>query len=473
MPLNQRLTRVALLLVVQDALIVLAATVVGWNVRGSIGFFPTPVGEPVVWGDGLNAWVSVIWLGCLASRSAYRRTSLGSGFDEYRAVIVGSLLTLGMVGTAAFMFKDPLSRGYLLIAIALGTPALLLGRYAVRKTIHALRRHGRLRSRVIAVCDPSVLTEVMATLDRLEHLGFSVVGTCTPGGSVNRDLERGVPCYGGVDDVVDACREADADTVLVAGGGYTTSQALRRIGWALEGQNIDLIVVPSLIDVAGPRIHMRQIGGLPLVHVQEPQVGRAGGWLKRCFDLVTATLLLVFLSPLMLLIALLVKLQDGGPVFFRQERSGRHGQRFPMTKFRSMVPDAEALLPEVLKHNDVDAVLFKVKDDPRVTRLGRILRRYSIDELPQLFDVLRGDMSMVGPRPPLPREVEQYPADMNRRLLVRPGLTGLWQVSGRSDLSFEEAVRMDLYYVDNWSITGDVLIMLKTIRAVLSPRGAY
>lgn len=471
-PLNQRLARVALLLFALDSAVILGATALGWHIRGVTSFL-TQVEIPEHWSDGLNAWVALIWIGCLASRSAYRRTSLGSGYDEYRAVTVGSLMALMLIGSTAFMFHNPLSRGFLLITIAIGTPSLLLSRYAVRKVIHALRRRGHLRSRVIAVCEPGALSEVTATLDRMDHVGYSVVGTCAPGGSTMRDLDRPIPCYGNVDDVLSACQEAGADTVLVAGGGYTTSQALRRVGWALEGQNIDLIVVPSLIDVAGPRIHMRQIGGLPLVHVQEPQVGRAGGWLKRTFDFVIAAALTVLVSPLMVLIAIVVKLQDGGPVFFRQERSGQHAQRFLMTKFRSMVPDAEVRLEEFLHETNAGEVLFKLKEDPRVTRFGRFIRRYSLDELPQLFDVLRGDMSLVGPRPPLPREVEQYPADMNRRLLVRPGLTGLWQVSGRSDLSFEEAVRMDLYYVDNWSITGDVIIMLKTVRAVLFARGAY
>jgi exopolysaccharide biosynthesis polyprenyl glycosylphosphotransferase len=326
---------------------------------------------------------------------------------------------------------------------------------------------------VIAVCQPSALHELMSTLDRLAHVGYQVVGTCVPEVDSRRDLDLPVPCYGGVDDVVTACEEAGADLVIVGGGGYSTSQALRRIGWALEGRRIDLLVVPGLVDVAGPRIHMRHLSGLPLVHIEEPQVSRAGGLAKRAFDVAVAGLALVVISPLMLAIALGIKLQDRGPVLYRQERSGRNGTPFTMTKFRSMVVGADRRLAEVADFNDVDDVLFKMRRDPRVTWLGRFLRRFSLDELPQLVDVLRGQMSLVGPRPPLPAEVELYPADMHRRLLVRPGLTGLWQVSGRSDLSFDEAVRMDLYYVDNWSITGDLIILLKTARAVLLGQGAY
>jgi exopolysaccharide biosynthesis polyprenyl glycosylphosphotransferase len=261
--------------------------------------------------------------------------------------------------------------------------------------------------------------------------------------------------------------------VLVARGGYATSQELRRIAWDLEGSDIDLIVVPSLTDVAGPRIHMRPVAGLPLLHVEQPQAGEAGGLSKRLFDLVVSSCALVVLSPLLLVVAVVVKVHDGGPVFFRQARIGRRGEPFGMLKFRSMVVDAEHRLADIAHLNESDGVLFKVRDDPRITPFGRFIRRYSIDELPQLANVLRGQMSLVGPRPPLPAEVDRYADDVHRRLLVRPGLTGLWQVSGRSGLSWEESVRLDLYYVDNWSMLADLVIIAKTVRAVLGKHGAY
>jgi exopolysaccharide biosynthesis polyprenyl glycosylphosphotransferase len=321
--------------------------------------------------------------------------------------------------------------------------------------------------------NPGALDELVAQLARTPQLGFQVVGTCVPGLSQEPNVTYPVPLFGGVDAIVEACELTGAHTVLVGGGGASTSRALRQIGWELEGRNVDLVVVPSLIDVAGPRVHMRHLAGLPLVHIEEPGVRRAGGMAKRAFDVVVASAMVVVLSPLMTVIAILVKFGDGGPVFFRQERMGRNGKTFKMTKFRSMVVDADAKLAELGDFNDVDDVLFKMRDDPRITRIGRPIRKWSLDELPQLFDVLRGDMSLVGPRPPLPREVELYPPEMHRRMLVRPGLTGLWQVSGRSDLPFDEAVRMDLYYVDNWSIVSDIIIMLKTARAVVLSHGAY
>ncbi|RJS45418.1 sugar transferase [Nocardioides cavernaquae] len=417
--------------------------------------------------------IIAIWLCCLLVRGAYRRRIIGAGHDEFQIMVRATALAAGITFAVGFVTDIHISRPFVVASFAFGLIGLLVERYAVRKVVHSLRKRGSLLTRVIAVCEPGALDELVTTLARLPELGYQVVGTCLPGSGLESDVSLPVPRFGGVDQIVPACEAVAADTVLVGGGGASTSRALRQIGWALEGRHIDLVVVPSLIDVAGPRVHMRHLSGLPLVHIEEPQVRRAGGLAKRGFDVVVASLMLLILSPLMMAIALAVKVSDGGPVLFRQERSGRNGSTFRMTKFRSMVVDADSRINELSDFNDVDDVLFKMRNDPRVTVVGRPLRKWSLDELPQLFDVLRGDMSLVGPRPPLPREVELYPPEMHRRMLVRPGLTGLWQVSGRSDLPFDEAVRMDLYYVDNWSIVSDVIIMLKTARAVLLSHGAY
>ena len=245
------------------------------------------------------------------------------------------------------------------------------------------------------------------------------------------------------------------------------------MGWQLERSDISLIVVPSLAEVAGPRIHLRPVAGLPLMHIEPPQADAAGRWSKRLFDLVGASLLLCFFAPVMLVIASVIKLDDGGPVLFRQARVGRNGTMFDCFKFRSMCVDAEQRLAALQHLNETDGVLFKLRADPRITRLGRFLRRFSLDELPQLINVVEGSMSLVGPRPPLQSEVDVYGLDVHRRLLVRPGMTGLWQVSGRSELSWRESVRLDLYYVDNWSMMGDLIILAKTLRAVVASRGAY
>jgi exopolysaccharide biosynthesis polyprenyl glycosylphosphotransferase len=263
------------------------------------------------------------------------------------------------------------------------------------------------------------------------------------------------------------------DVVAVASDPELAGQSLRRLSWALEQRGVELVVSPGIIEVAGPRISVRPVAGLSLLHLERPSVSGGPHLLKSVFDRVVALVLVLVAAPLLIGLALAVRLSSPGPVLFRQRRVGRAGEEFNMLKFRSMYVDAEQRLGDLHALSDGNQILFKMRDDPRVTRLGRILRRFSLDELPQLLNVLRGEMSLVGPRPPLPQEVALYAADDTRRMLVKPGLTGLWQVSGRSDLSWEESVRLDLRYVDNWSMTLDLLILWKTARAVLRGSGAY
>jgi exopolysaccharide biosynthesis polyprenyl glycosylphosphotransferase len=288
---------------------------------------------------------------------------------------------------------------------------------------------------------------------------------CTP---------RGVPVVGTTGATAESVIAEKADLVVFTEGAFPSAVDFRRIAWDLEGHHVQMAVVPSLSDISSGRMAMRPVGGLPLVHVEQPQSLGASRGLKRAFDFIGATLLLLLAAPVMIIVATATKLQDGGPILFRQTRVGRDGELFECLKFRSMVTDAEARLPGIthLNHN-TDGVLFKAQADPRITRVGAFIRRYSIDELPQLINVVGGDMSLVGPRPALPAEVRRYAPDVQRRLHVRPGMTGLWQVSGRSDLSWDDTVRLDLYYVDNWSIVQDLSIMAKTIHAVLTSRGAY
>lgn len=478
-PLAGRLKQVVAVVALTDVVVLALSALIAVSFRATLdGVLEKDTYLEFAVLNGTAPFVFLIWMACLALSGAYARRILGGGTEEFRRVAVASLMAVGAVGTVSFLTRSTISRGYVILCFAVGTLLLLATRYALRKVLHAMRQRGKLHARVIAVCSPEALAEVKNSLERLSWAGYTLVGACVPshhlGDLSAKELrEQPVPILGGSDDVVGACQVTGADTVLVAGGGHTSSQALRRIGWQLENLDVDLVVVPGLIDVAGPRIHMRQVGGLPLVHVDKPQVGRAAGLTKRVFDLVVASAMLLVFAPVMAVIALVIKLQDGGPVFYRQCRSGRDHETFGMWKFRSMVVDADRKLAEVAALNEADGVLFKVKDDPRVTRFGKFLRKYSLDEIPQLFNVLANQMSVVGPRPPLPAEVADYPVDMHRRLLVRPGLTGLWQVSGRSDLPFDEAVRMDLYYVDNWSLIGDLIILLKTVRAVLLSKGAY
>jgi exopolysaccharide biosynthesis polyprenyl glycosylphosphotransferase len=278
---------------------------------------------------------------------------------------------------------------------------------------------------------------------------------------------------GSLTSVVDAVHGTGADTVAVTASRGVNPAVLKRLGWDLEDCGVDLVVAPALTDVAGPRVHVRPVSGLSLLYVEQPEFSSPVRLVKEVFDRVLAFFALAALMPFLLLIALAIRLTGPGPVIFRQVRVGRDGRDFTLYKFRSMVVDAEEMLIDLEHRNEGDGLLFKLREDPRVTPVGRWLRRFSLDELPQLVNVLRGEMSMVGPRPALPSEAEQYGRSTARRLLVKPGITGLWQISGRSDLSWEDSVRLDLYYVENWSFTGDIQILWKTLWAVVTRRGAY
>jgi exopolysaccharide biosynthesis polyprenyl glycosylphosphotransferase len=298
-----------------------------------------------------------------------------------------------------------------------------------------------------------------------------VVAACVA--TSQRERIEGVPVLGRPADVLTVLQVARADAVVLTAWSDVGQEELRRLSWDLEGTGVQLLVAPRLTEVATPRLHIRTVGGMPLLDVQEPEFTGVRRAVKTALDYGLATFALIVLAPVLAAAAVAVKVTSPGPVLFRQERVGRHGKHFVMHKFRSMYVDAEQRLAQLEHLNEGGGPLFKLRDDPRVTPVGRFIRRYSLDELPQLFDVLLGRMSMVGPRPPLPSEVAQYEDDVRRRLLVKPGLTGLWQVSGRSDLSWEESVRLDLSYVENWFLGLDLSIIARTVSAVLARHGAY
>jgi exopolysaccharide biosynthesis polyprenyl glycosylphosphotransferase len=268
---------------------------------------------------------------------------------------------------------------------------------------------------------------------------------------------------------------AEVDVIAVAPSAAITAERLRQLAWDVEGEGVEMLVAPALTDVAGPRIHIRPVEGQPLLHVRTPQLSGSSVVIKEAFDRVLALIGIIVTAPVMLLAAIVVRSDSAGPALFRQVRVGKGGRPFTVYKFRSMHVDAHARVESLWTQNaHCSGPLFKIADDPRLTRVGRVLRRWSVDELPQLFNVLFGHMSLVGPRPPLPSEVDRYErSHVYRRLLVKPGLTGLWQVSGRSDLDWSESVRLDLYYVENWSLAFDMGILGRTVGAVLRGRGAY
>jgi exopolysaccharide biosynthesis polyprenyl glycosylphosphotransferase len=326
--------------------------------------------------------------------------------------------------------------------------------------------------RVIAVGHAARVADLIGELRREKYHGLSVVGACLNQGTMLAEI-AGIPVIGGMESVSAAIAELDADTVAVVADRDLTKIRLRELAWELEATATDLYVAPALLDVAGPRTTIRPVAGLPLLHVDHPEFSGIRWVVKGTFDKLAAIAALIISAPLIGVTAFVIALRDGRPVLFQQARVGKDGRTFTLYKFRTMVVDAEQRKAELADYNEGAGALFKMHNDPRVTRTGRWLRRYSLDELPQLFNVLKGDMSLVGPRPPLQDEAARYTDYVRRRLAVKPGITGLWQVSGRSDLSWEEAVRMDLRYVENWSLILDMQILWKSCPAVFHGSGAY
>jgi exopolysaccharide biosynthesis polyprenyl glycosylphosphotransferase len=416
------------------------------------------------------AAIAVGWSLSLAVAGAYETRYLGTGPDEYKRVAVGTLQLWAAVAIGCYAAKLQVARGFVVIALPLGLVLLLTGRTAARRVLVAARARGLSLHRVIVVGDRRAVVSLAFELRRERAAGFDVVGACMPEpGDRFRDSDE-LPVLGTLDDIPAIVRQYDADTVAVASA--VPPETVRRLSWGLEGSGVDLVVAPSVVDVAGPRVSVRPVAGLPLLHVDEPELTGGKRVAKNVLDRVLAALALLLLSPILVTLAVAIRLNTPGPALFRQTRIGRDGREFQVVKFRTMYVDAEARLAELRRHNETDGLLFKITDDPRITRIGRFLRRTSIDELPQLINVVVGDMSLVGPRP-LPVKDSDFTGDVRRRLLVRPGITGLWQVNGRSQLSWEDAVRLDLYYVENWSIALDLTILGRTVGAVLRGTGAY
>lgn len=418
----------------------------------------------------------VLWLVALALADAYGRRRLTIGSYQMRAVGRAAVGGLAVVAVVAYVTGVGPSRLYLFVVLALLVVGSVFARLVLRWWLRRSRASGRLMQRTVVVGRADSALALVHSLTAEPSQGLLPVAVCAADldGLQPRDATiAGVPVVGRPGDAILAVDMVDAEVVAVASHPDLAGTALRRLAWALEDRGVELIVAPGLLDVAGPRLSIRPSQNLSLLHVERPAAVIVHVFTKSIMDRCLSVVLLVALAPVLAAIALAVKIGDGGPILFRQERVGVRGELFRMYKFRSMVVDAESRLSSLLDSSDGNGVLFKMQRDPRVTRVGSFLRRYSLDELPQLINVVAGDMSLVGPRPPLPREVDQYEPDALRRLRVRPGMTGLWQVSGRSELSWEESLQLDLHYVDNWSPLGDLHIMLRTADAVLRGPGAY
>ncbi len=420
----------------------------------------------------LSLALPVLWITALWLAGGYDVRFIGTGSDEFRKVLNAGIGLTAAIAISSYAVNLELSRGYLVIALPSVTLFDLVARYAIRKRLHRLRASGRCLLSVVAVGHELAVADLVTELQRDRYHGLTVVGACVvrPG---ECDEVVGVPVYGGLDDVTAAVKAFGADTVAVLACPEMDGIRLRALAWELEKTGTDLCVSPALLDVAGPRTTIRPTAGLTLLHVDHPQLEGFRLVVKDLFDRCAAAAALIMLAPLMGILAAAICLSDRGPALFTQVRVGKDGHAFRIYKFRTMVVDAEQRRMQLLASNDTDGVLFKLRKDPRVTAVGVHLRRWSIDELPQLFNVFLGHMSLVGPRPALPDEAAKYAEHVRRRLVVKPGLTGLWQVNGRSDLSWDESVRLDLRYVENWSFALDLQILWKTISVLVRGSGAY
>ncbi|WP_081625443.1 sugar transferase [Mycobacterium sp. 141] len=420
--------------------------------------------------------LAAAWLAAMAIYRTRSHRVIGSGLEEYRRVWAATLSLFGAVAVVSTLFRLDIARGYLAIALPAGLMMLTVNRWLWRRYVAHRRVDGAFMNTVLAVGRPDSVEELAEALAKRPAEGYRVIGVCAPGlfgrDRVNIPGLGDVPVFPNDEDLAAVVAESGADTVVLT-SGYLRPDAIRDLSWQLEKLDVDLVVSPGMVDVAGPRLTVRLVGGQPLIHVDKPRYDDAKCFQKRVFDICFSILALTLVSPILVGAALAIKLSSRGPVLYLSERIGLDGKPFQMIKFRSMIVDADRRLSDVAHLDEGGGVLFKIRRDPRITPVGRFLRRYSLDELPQFFNVLSGAMSVVGPRPPLPNEVASYNSQIWRRLLVRPGITGLWQVSGRSDLTWEESVRLDLSYVENWSMLTDLAIAVKTVRAIWLGSGAY
>ncbi|WP_082958544.1 sugar transferase [Mycobacterium sp. E3198] len=462
---------------VTDSAIVCAAVALAQFVR--FGDAPNTSGYPGPVMTLFSALFAALWLSSMSMFQTRSTRIIGAGIDEYRRIASASFWTFGFIAMVTLLAKIELARGYLAVALPVGTIGLLTSRNLWRKHVWRKRAQGDYQSMVLAIGDRLGVSHLARELIRNPNDGYAVVGVCIPGygpprGETLTVQGQQIAILGDETTAVSAIAGCGADTVAVTRTEHFGVHGIRDLMWLLETMDVDLVVAPGVVDVAGARLTLKPIAGFPLLHVDKPQYEGTQRFQKRAFDFCFSLAALIGTSPLLIAAAVWIKATSRGPVFYRAERIGLDGKPFTMLKFRTMVDGADTQIERLLPLNEgAGGMLFKIRQDPRVTPVGKILRRFSIDELPQFINVLKQDMSVVGPRPPLRREVENYDGEVKRRLLVKPGVTGLWQVSGRSDLSWEDSVRLDLSYVDNWSMTGDLLIIARTLKAVMSSDGAY
>jgi exopolysaccharide biosynthesis polyprenyl glycosylphosphotransferase len=403
------------------------------------------------------SWLVVLWF------NGSRDTNiLGFGADEYKRLINATLFSFTFIAFVSYIFKLEISRGFVLLIFPTGLISLFISRRILRKRLLKSRNEGRYVSRVLLLhsgeADPVEKRLLIA-----KHAGLNIVHKLKAQESQEFNHKQ----------IVAEALANNCDQIMVGQSAIISASELRNLGWALEETSIDLVVAPAVTEIAGPRLKVSNVEGLPLLHLDQPVFSGSAKAAKRLLDLFLSTVGLILISPFLIVIAFIIKSHDRGTVLYSQKRVGQNNKEFNVYKFRTMYEGSHEKRDEVMAQTNKDLRLAKSPNDPRITKPGAFLRRWSIDEIPQIINVFKGEMSLVGPRPPLAVEVNMYEKSERRRLLVKPGLTGLWQVSGRSELDWEDAVRLDLYYVENWSLTLDILILIRTAAAVWRGEGAY
>lgn len=405
----------------------------------------------------LLGWLYFLWLN--GSRDV---KILGFGADEYKRLINATLLSFTFIAFISYIFKLEISRAFVLVVFPFGLLTLFITRRFLRKKLLVDRKKGRYLSNVLLIHTDEI-DPVETRLNLAEYAGFKITEKIKKLDSADLDFKE----------VLEKAINTNCDQIMIGQTAKVSASDLRKLGWALENTDIDLVVAPAVTEIAGPRLKVSNVEGLPLLHLEQPSFSGGARFTKRFIDIFIAIIGLVVVSPILLIVALVIKASDVGSVIYKQKRIGKNNKEFIVYKFRTMYEGSHEQREKIMAEMNKDPRLAKNPQDPRVTKPGLFLRRWSIDEIPQLINVLKGEMSLVGPRPPLAEEVNRYEKSEKRRLLVKPGLTGLWQVSGRSELDWEDAVRLDLYYVENWSLTLDLLIILRTAAAVWRGEGAY
>ncbi|MDH4139719.1 MAG: sugar transferase [Coriobacteriia bacterium] len=473
--MDRRIT--AIQMVVDLAMLVaagLAASIVRFGTIAAGTTFENAAADLPFW--QLTLIIAPIWLVFLYAERLYDPGSTSVRPGELARV--ARALSFGLVALIMLTYVlklQGLSRAWTLIAWAFGVVFVLLGRSVVRLIVTEMRSRGRLTRRTLVVGSNAEAADVIRVLKGSPGSGLIAVGCLASSQAERLSLDfctPEVPCLGAARELKDIVRGHKVDVAIIVSSAFDHDVLARMIA-ELRGTGVEINVSSGLFEVLTSRVLIREIGGVPLITVRGVSLSKRKLVTKRAFDLAVASSIVLLGSPAWILIALGIKITSPGPVFYKQQRVGRRGSRFGMYKFRSMVADADAQLKALQAENEASGPLFKMKDDPRVTSIGKWMRKFSIDEFPQLINVLKGEMSLVGPRPPLLGEAEEYTERHWRRMEVLPGMTGLWQVSGRSRLTFDEMVRLDLFYIENWSVSLDLQLMARTVPAVLFARGAY